>query len=30
MECKEFASLVDSNGNVYLWGPTPIGQYNAP
>jgi hypothetical protein len=30
MECTNFASVLDCNGNLFLWGPTPIGSYNSP
>ena len=27
MECADFVCALDSYGDVYVWGPTPLGEF---
>ena len=30
MTCHDFVCCLYDNGELFLWGPTPLGQFNCP
>jgi len=30
LQASDFSSCLTKSGELYLWGPTPLGQFNSP